>query len=52
MSKLTQWLDHRMEVVGVESWKDLSKQSGISLPDLQQVKADEMLAYAEMVVRS
>jgi hypothetical protein len=30
MSKLTQWLDHRMEVVGIENWKDLSEYSGLS----------------------
>ena len=29
MSKLTQWLDHRMEVVGLNRWKDLSEYSGI-----------------------
>jgi hypothetical protein len=29
MSKLTQWLDHRMEVVGVEKWKGLSEYSGV-----------------------
>jgi hypothetical protein len=29
MSKLTQWLDHRMEVVGIETWKDLSEYSGV-----------------------
>ncbi len=30
MSKLTQWLDHRMEVVGIERWKDLAEYSGLS----------------------
>ena len=39
MSKLFQWLDHRMEVVGVEGWKDLSKQSGVPLQDLRDAKA-------------
>jgi len=29
MSKLTQWLDHRMEVVGLNRWKDLSDYSGV-----------------------
>jgi hypothetical protein len=29
MSKLTQWLDHRMEVVGLSKWKDLSEYSGV-----------------------
>ena len=29
MSKLTQWLDHRMEVVGLNRWKDLSEYSGV-----------------------
>ena len=43
MSKLTQWLDHRMDVVGVESWKDLSKQSGVAQNDLQDAKANETL---------
>ena len=28
MSKLIEWLDHRMEVVGIENWKDLSEYSG------------------------
>ena len=23
MSRLTEWLDHRMEVVAIETWKDL-----------------------------
>jgi hypothetical protein len=29
MSRLAQWLDHRMEVVGLETWKDLSEYSGV-----------------------
>lgn len=43
MSKLTQWLDHRMEVVGVESWTDLSEQSGVSLTGLQGARTKETL---------
>jgi hypothetical protein len=29
MSKLIEWLDHRMEVVGFSKWKDLSEYSGV-----------------------
>jgi hypothetical protein len=29
MSKLTQWLDHRMDVVALYTWKDLSEHSGV-----------------------
>jgi hypothetical protein len=29
MSKFTQWLDHRMDVVGLEKWKDLAEYSGV-----------------------
>jgi hypothetical protein len=37
MSKLTEWLDHRMEVVGVETWKDLSENSGVSQDALRDM---------------
>ena len=43
MSKLIEWLDHRMEVVGVENWKDLSEQSGVSMRDLQDAHPNETL---------
>lgn len=37
MSKLTQWLDHRMEVVGLNRWKDLSDYSGVSDQTIQEM---------------
>ena len=43
MSALMKWLDHRMEVVGVESWKDLAEQSGVPLVDLQDARMNETL---------
>src|ERR1700723_517666 len=37
MSKLTQWLDHRMEVVGLDRWKDLSEYSGVPNPAIRDM---------------
>lgn len=39
MSRLTKWLDHRMEVVGIERLKDLAEYSGVSLQTLRDVYA-------------
>ena len=39
MSRLTKWLDHRMEVVGIERLKDLAEFSGVSLQTLRDVYA-------------
>ena len=39
MSRLTKWLDHRMEVVGIERLKDLAERSGVSLQTLRDVYA-------------
>jgi hypothetical protein len=50
MSKLTQWLDHRMEVVGIENRKDLSQYSGVSedaLEDLKTVGSLTLLSRSE-----
>jgi hypothetical protein len=50
MSKLIQWLDHRMEVVGIENWKDLSEYSGLSedlLRDLREEDSLEPLTRSE-----
>ena len=35
MSRLNEWLDHRMEVVGIERLKDLAEYSGVSLQTLR-----------------
>jgi hypothetical protein len=43
MSKLTQWLDHRMEVVGFYTWKDLSQYSGIPRQTIRDINADGAL---------
>jgi hypothetical protein len=39
MSKLTQWLDHRMEVVGQDRLTDLAELSGVSLQTLRDLRA-------------
>jgi len=39
MSRLTKWLDHRMEVVGIERLKDLAEYSGVLLQTLRDVYA-------------
>lgn len=39
MSRLVQWLDHRMEAVGLDRLKDLAEQSGVSLQELRDVRA-------------
>jgi hypothetical protein len=44
MSRLTQWLDHRMEVVAIEKWKDLADQSGVPLQTLRDASAYGTLA--------
>src|SRR5580704_11438533 len=50
MSKLPQWLDHRMEVVGLENRKDLSEYSGVSedaLEDMNTVGSLTLLSRSE-----
>jgi hypothetical protein len=37
MSRLIEWLDHRMEVMGIENWKDLAESSGVSETALRDV---------------
>jgi hypothetical protein len=37
MSKLTEWLDHRMEVVGLNRWKDLSEYSGVPYGTIREM---------------
>ena len=49
MSKLTQWLDHRMEVVAIEKWKDLADLSGVPLRTIREARARSSL---EMLSRS
>jgi hypothetical protein len=44
MSKLTQWLDHRMEVVGLDRWKDLSEYSGLPYPTIRDMNTCGSLA--------
>jgi hypothetical protein len=44
MSKLTKWLDHRMEVVAIEKWKDLAALSGVELQTLRDASAYGTLA--------
>ena len=44
MSRLNQWLDHRMEVMGIGSWKDLAEYSGVSETALQDVNIVGSLA--------
>ena len=38
MSRLIQWLDHRMEVMGIENWKDLSEYAGLSQELFQDLR--------------
>jgi hypothetical protein len=38
MSKLTEWLDHRMEVVGLSNWMDLSEKSGVSQEGIRDMR--------------
>lgn len=50
MSRLTQWLDHRMEVVAIDKWKDLADLSGVPLQTLRDASAYgtlEMLSRSE-----
>lgn len=50
MSKLTQWLDHRMEVVGLDRWKDLSEYSGVpdqTIQDMNTCGSLDMLSRSE-----
>lgn len=49
MSRLVHWLDHRMEVVGLNRLKDLAELSGVSLQTLCDVQAYETL---DMLSRS
>ena len=43
MSRLIEWLDHRMEVVGIENWKDLSEYSGLPEELLRTLRERESL---------
>jgi len=43
MSKLTQWLDHRMEVVGLDRWKDLSEYSGVAYQTIRDMNTSGSL---------
>ena len=45
MSKLIEWLDHRMEVVGFEKWMDLSESSGLSMQSLREVQIEGRLDF-------
>jgi hypothetical protein len=50
MSKLIEWLDHRMEVVGVETWKDLSEYSGVpqeAIRDMNTCGSLQVLSRSE-----
>lgn len=50
MSRLIEWLDHRMEVVGIENRKDLSECSGVSedaLEDMNTVGSLTLLNRSE-----
>jgi hypothetical protein len=50
MSKLTQWLDHRMEVVGLNRWKDLSEYSGVpcqTIRDMNTCGSLDVLSRSE-----
>ncbi len=38
MSRLIEWLDHRMDVMGIENWKDLSEYSGLSQELLRDMR--------------
>jgi len=44
MSRLVQWLDHRMEVMGWETWKDLAEYSGLPEALLREATAEGGLA--------
>jgi hypothetical protein len=39
MSRLVQWLDHRMEVVGLDRLKDLAEYANVSLQTLRDLRA-------------
>jgi hypothetical protein len=43
MSRLFEWLDHRMEVVTIDGWKDLAEQSGISAEALFEARNSRSL---------
>jgi len=50
MSRLIEWLDHRMEVVGIENRKELSEYSGVSedaLEDMNSVGSLTLLNRSE-----
>jgi len=50
MSKLTQWLDHRMEVVGLNRWKVLSEYSGVpyqTIRDMNTCGSLDVLSRSE-----
>lgn len=49
MSRLVQWLDHRMEVMGLDRLKDLAELSGVSLQTFRDLRAYETL---DMLSRS
>ena len=43
MSRLIQWLDHRMEVVGLDRLKELAEWSGVPLHTLRRLRACQIL---------
>jgi len=43
MPRLIQWLDHRMEVVGLDRLKELAEWSGVSLHTLRELRACQTL---------
>ena len=45
MSRLIEWLDHRRDVVGFETWKDLSEFSGLSLHTLDEVQLEGSVEF-------
>jgi hypothetical protein len=45
MSRLIEWLGHRRDVVGFETWKDLSEFSGLSLQTLDQVQLEGSVEF-------
>jgi hypothetical protein len=50
MSRLIQWLDHRREVVGLETWKELAEDSGLppdALHDVQVMQSVQVLERSQ-----
>ena len=38
MSRLVEWLDHRMEVVGINNYKELSELTGVTRAALREIR--------------